>query len=531
MKTKPTTDNGTPKAFIARHGGAITGVLSGFDRLRFRGTLRTLQSVRGMMGYLSRVHVLLKDFKDYVTALSDRIRSRSQAIAQAAGGSVNYLPSSLARKDAIAQQTAAREGIKQGLIGVWSCVEPCLSYFVRRDAQRKELVLKFDCAKCLHHYFYFAHPLYGLMHLRLQTWFPFGVTVCMNGRQWLARQMNAAGIGYVQQENCFSFIEDVEAAQRLANEQLRSDWPKLLGGLLGQCHPLAEELCRPIGGAYYWSVQESEYATDLMFRSPEELARLYPRFIRHGMEHFGSRDVLRFLGKRVPAHGVHGNFEGELNTTLKQRPEGVCIRHYAAGNSIKLYDKQGSVLRAETTINRPEVFRVYRTAESHREAPLRWLVLRRGIADIHRRAQLSNTANQRYLEALAEVHSDRAAGEVAEPIFKPVTKEGRRYRALNPWAHKDGALLETITSGAWTINGFRNRDIRGILFAPPKDKLRQKRHAARVSRLLALLRAHGIIQKVTGTHRYLLSRRGRQILTALQAARRASIDQLLKIAA
>ena len=148
-----------------------------------------------------------------------------------------------------------------------------------------------------------------------------------------------------------------------------------------------------------------------------------------------------------------------------------------------------------------------------------------------RRAQLSNTANQRYLEALAEVHSDRAAGEVAEPIFKPVTKEGRRYRALNPWAHKDGALLETITSGAWTINGFRNRDIRGILFAPPKDKLRQKRHAARVSRLLALLRAHGIIQKVTGTHRYLLSRRGRQILTALQAARRASIDQLLKIAA
>jgi hypothetical protein len=76
--------------------------------------------------------VLLKAFKDYVTALSDRIRSRSQAIAQAAGRSVNYLPSSLARKDAIAQQTAAREGIEQGLIGVWSCVEPCLSYFVRR---------------------------------------------------------------------------------------------------------------------------------------------------------------------------------------------------------------------------------------------------------------------------------------------------------------------------------------------------------------------------------------------------------------
>jgi hypothetical protein len=159
------------------------------------------------------------------------------------------------------------------------------------------------------------------------------------------------------------------------------------------------------------------------------------------------------------------------------------------------------------------------------------MVLRRGIADIHRRAQLSKAANQRYLEALAEVQTDRAAGEVAEHIFKRVTKAGRGYRALNPWSQKDGALLEIISSGAWTINGFRNRDLRCALFAPTKDKLWQKRDAARVSRLLALLRAHGIVQKVTGTHRYLLSPRGRQILTALQAARRASIDQLLKIAA
>ncbi len=109
-----------------------------------------------------------------------------------------------------------------------------------------------------------------------------------------------------------------------------------------------------------------------------------------------------FWARECRPNGVHGNFEGQLNTRVKQRPEGVCIRHYAAGNSIKLYDKRGSVLRAETTINRPEVFRVYRTAESHPEAPLRWMVLRRGIADIHRRAQLSNAANQRYLEALAQ---------------------------------------------------------------------------------------------------------------------------------
>ena len=78
---------------------------------------------------------------------------------------------------------------------------------------------------------------------------------------------------------------------------------------------------------------------------------------------------------------------GNSTPVLSSVPRGCASDTTPAGNSIKLYDKQGSVLRAETTINRPEVFRVYRTAESHPEAPLRWMVLRRGIADIHRRGQ------------------------------------------------------------------------------------------------------------------------------------------------
>ena len=59
----------------------------------------------------------------------------------------------------------------------------------------------------------------------------------------------------------------------------------------------------------------------------------------------------------------------------------------------------------------------------------------------------SRDANQRYLEALAEVQSDRSAGEVAENIFKRVTKAGRAYRALNPWSQKDGALLKSSVRG------------------------------------------------------------------------------------
>jgi hypothetical protein len=144
---------------------------------------------------------------------------------------------------------------------------------------------------------------------------------------------------------------------------------------------------------------------------------------------------------------------------------------------------------------------------------------------------VGRAANRRYLDALAAVSSDHAAGPVAETIFRPRTKQGRRARALNPWSKKDGALLEAIGAGEWTINGFRHREVRAALFGAGKNPAEAKRLAARTTRLLALLRIHGIIQKVPKTHRYQVSAKGHQIITALQAARHASIEKLSELAA
>ena len=126
-----------------------------------------------------------------------------------------------------------------------------------------------------------------------------------------------------------------------------------------------------------------------MFKSPTRLSRLYPALVHHGIRHFGSTDVLRFLGQPTPASGhVHGNFQGQILSQLKQRPEGLRLKHQANGNSLKLYDKQGSILRVETTLNRPHQFRVFRASERDPQGTLRWQVLRKGIGDLHRRAEI-----------------------------------------------------------------------------------------------------------------------------------------------
>jgi hypothetical protein len=88
-----------------------------------------------------------------------------------------------------------------------------------------------------------------------------------------------------------------------------------------------------------------------------------------------------------------------------------------------------------------------------------------------------------------------------------------------------------VAKGEWAVVGFRNRDLRAALFGKPEDVVERRRQARRVTRLLTLLRAHRLIRKVTGTHRYIVTPRGREIITALLAARHASIQQLLNMAA
>jgi hypothetical protein len=100
----------------------------------------------------------------------------------------------------------------------------------------------------------------------------------------------------------------------------------------------------PIASGNYWSTSESEYATDVVFDSAKELEKLYPKFLRHAISSFHSPDVMRFLGRRVPQSGtkVQGEFQGEVTSSLKERAEGVRIRHTLNSNSLKMYDKWGA---------------------------------------------------------------------------------------------------------------------------------------------------------------------------------------------
>lgn len=522
--------------FVQRNASSVIGMLSGFDRLLFRGTLRRIANAAGLSSFLSYTGVLLKDFGDHSMELTEHVKEASLAVAEAAGRPVQYLADPSVRKEDMAREIARRDGIDNGLVCVLKSVEPCWSFEIHRNRAQKKLELQSRQRRCLHLYHYTIHPQLGLLHARLQTWLPFNLSVCINGREWLSRQMDQAGLGYVRRENCFADLADVGRAQSLMDEQLKTDWKSVLDGIAAGAHPAHAALFGPSSGYpidHYWSAQQSEWATDVMFKSPGLLASLYPRLIRQGMETMGSRDVLRFLGKHVPAgRNAHGRFKGEVLSDLKERPEGMRLKHAVNGNSVKMYDKQGSVLRVETTINQPREFKVFRGTEAEPEKK-QWRQLRKGVADLHRRAEVSEASNRRYLESMAAVKRETTVQESLAPLCHPITRDGVRSRALRLFDRQDMKLLEIIGRGEFLLNGFRNRDVRELLLGQDdeKDAKAQRRRSGQITRKLRLLRAHGVIKKVSGTHRYMLSDKGRTAVSLLAAAKNADVTHLTAIAA
>jgi len=514
------------EGFIQKYQKDITGVLSGWDRVRMRGMQRILANVGGMMSYLAHVGVWLKDFGAFVERTSLQVREASEQVARRLDRPVQYLPSSAVNKYAAAEKIAQQDQVKEGLVCVFSCVEPCLSYKVQSDRATKTISLQKASRKCVHLYHYWRHKDFGLMHARLQTWFPFTLEVCFNGRSWLARQMDQRGLGYVQQDNCFTWLEDVPASQTLLDQLRQFHWPPFLHALAEQVHPLQQDLLKGFRTEYYWSMTESEWATDVMFASPQALARVYPSLVQGALMTFASRDVMRFLGKKPS-----GPFQGEIVSSYLRRPEGVRVKHSVQGNSVKMYDKYGN-LRIETTMNDPYSFKAYRPKENDPKGLCQWRYLRKGVADTERRAQICQGVNDRYLEALASLDSDVPVRQLVASVCKPTRWKRRPVRALQPWSPRDQELLAVISRGEYVLQGFRNRDLVAQLDPQvSRDLEEQHRAAARVTRLLRLLRAHGLVRKISGTQRYRLTPKGREIATAVLRYQSVTLQQLSKIPA
>jgi len=483
--------------FILRHQDEITGSLSCFDRLIFKGHL-PINHVQGMDDLLRKQGVLIKEPKPFVVRQAERLKAHAQRMAARAGRPFHYLTARV-RKEEVARAIAKDDGVTQGLICILSMLEPCKSFKLIYGKGRPRLALAHR--KCLSLYFYFLDREFGLMHVRLQTWFPFTIQVYINGHEYLARKMARHGLAYKQVDNAFSWLADPKRAQRFANGLIRKNWPRILEAFARRVNPLMQDLLH--GMHHYWVLHQVEYATDIMFRDRSKLRDLYPRLLRHATLCFSAEDVLTFLGRKL-----NGNFAGEVLNECKKRHPGARVKHRMKYNWIKMYDKHGCVLRVETVINQPGEFKVRRRVRRKGVWITAWCPMRKGVSNLYRYVEVSARANRRYLDALSQIEDPHSSYRDLHEMAAPVRIHGRSARGFNPAARADIALFRAVLRGEHSIMGFRNVDIRRQLLPESRDPAERRRRSARVTRLLKRLHGHRLIAKVPRTRRWRVTDRG-----------------------
>ena len=508
--------------FLKRHEGRIKGSIHGFDRVLFKGTLRSISYSSGLEKWLASQDVLQKDFSAFSQELTAHIVEKAKEQAGKQGRIYQHVQSPKVSKEDIALRIAKEEQIHAGLVCILSCVEPCRSFkLTRLSPVKKHFGMRSVDRKCLFLYFYFLDQEFGLMHVRLQTWLPFTIQVCVNGWEWLARQLDRAGIPYEKRDNCFTDIADIEKAQQCMNQ-----FPSLhLRTLLNHFARIANPyFCRknPLDlQPYYWSIRQCEYSTDVIFNSAQALQEAYPALLDHAIHNFHCKDVLHFLQRRICSP-----FDGEIKTEFKLRVEGTRIKHWVQENSIKMYDKQGSVLRVETTINNPRRWKVWRRATRKGQQTWGWIPMRKGIADIRRRVEVSRTANARYLDALSVVGECLPARQVLDPLAKRIIHDNRSYRPLHAVEPRDAAVLSTIASGEFLIQGFRNKDLLPLLNPHAEiDPSERRKASQKISRTLRLLKEHRLIFKVQRAQRYRLTRFGLTVTATISKLREINLSE------
>jgi hypothetical protein len=498
--------------FLVKFASSLIAVLGCHDRVIFKGHLPFSDEAHLNRFVDHTLRIKRTDFLDFAQQKAELLVTHAKDLAAQHDAPYEYLQGRH-RKEELVQQQLRERRLSEGLVCVLCCQENCRTVKLRYGNGRPRLVFTWRPQRVL--YFYFLDPQFGLCHVRVQTWFPFTTQVYVNGHDWLARQLHAAGVGFVQHDNAFTQLDEPAKAQRLADRFPRLSWVKILDGLARQVNPLlAEDWLQHKG--YYWVLDQVEYSTDVLFKDRHALAELYPLLLDHACLYFSAQDILKFLGRRL-----HPRFDGEVLTDCKKdRWPGARIKHRVKNNWLKMYDKFGQVLRIETVINNPREFKARRRVERQGRSQMAWCPMNKGVANFYRYHEVARARNDRYLHALAAVERPQANAKILDRVQRPARLGPRRRRGLKLLCVEEQKLFRAILRGEHHVNGLRNRDLQAVLFpTQAKNLSEQRRRTAHVSRLLHLLRAHGLLAKIPHAHRYRVTTKGEALMSAAIYAR------------
>ena len=492
-----------------RYNDKISGVLGCFDRIVITGSLPDCCHVEAMKAQILKRKMRFFDYPELVNPLRNRLHENAQALAEAAGVQVEAVRSIKGfRKEDRVAEIVAKRGATPGLVHVFSAMENCNCFKPWHDRKTGRTHLKAAGGRCAHLYFYFIDELLGLCYLRVPTWAPFRLQFYCNGHNWLAGLLRRENIAFTQQDNAIVAVDDFPRAQELADGLDPEVLHKRLDRWARQFCPVEDAF--PSG--WHWSIMQIEYATDLVFKRPGDLACLYETLTRRAIQEVKADDIATFLGR----NGLSPRFEGEGGSRYNVLIEGTRLRHSLGHTSIKMYDKFSHLLRIETTTNDVSFFKHYRKVV-HRDgrAEMKDAPIQKTIHSLGAVREVLAAANRRYLEFLSTLEDDSSSRRDLDRVSRSVQDHaGRSYRGINFFRTADRDLILAVVRGEHLISGLTVRRLRKRLPGWTGSQL---------SRAIRRLRQLGLLKKIGGTFKYYITKLGQRVAIAAMRIREATI--------
>lgn len=485
--------------FLKTYSNKIEGTISCFDRMIISGSLDQWGYSHGMQSYLLRNNVLVFDFPKFAKQFSDQIRNQVETIAKQHNVSIEYIRSPQRfNKELNIKKKIESRGAHPGIVHIYTSLELCDAYEPWYDKTTKKATLKTRTSKCIHYYIYLIDKYLGLSFLRIPTWIPCRVQFYFNGHNYLAYKLQKNNIDFEMQDNAFTEISDYQKAQALSNNFRAEDFHQWLDKIISQYIPFL----KPTLQSYRWTLTQTEYSTDVIFKKQEDLKLLYEEIILKSIHSVKPENVATFFSRKLAA-----NYAQEVGTKYNKQIQGTRIKHFMGANSIKMYDKASKVLRVETTVNDITEFKVYREVLTRSgQTEMKFASMKKSIYSLHDLAKQCQSSNARYLDFIASFEDNSEGKKNLWKISKKETDNNRSYREFNFFNENDAQILNALMSGGFNINGFRNKNLRKIL--------NNQFSSAQMSRIIKRLHVFGLIKKIKNSFKYYLTKFGKKVIAA-----------------
>lgn len=506
--------------FIDTFKESIHGILHGFDRIIIKGHIPTFYYGNNFYYFLDKEGVKLKDYKEYVIKITNSIKGQLELYIKTSGCYTEYLKKSNDSKESIAKRIVQEKSIAEGLICALTVVEPCYALSIDYNRGTQKLEKSTQYRKCLHYYLYYMDKDFGFMHVKIQTWFPFHIQIYINGKSYLMQQLKKEGIPFTNYDNSLTYVEDLERAQKISDKFHEKKWDAVFDTFAKKVNSYLPRIKEIFGGhGYKWIIEESEYASDVLFKSREELQKYLPYIFEYASLCQMGSNIYTFFGRKL-----HGHCQGEAVSDRKYFwNQGFRVKFFLDKNSIKIYDKY-SVLRVETTINNANAFKI---RNPNKQGTKKWVPMGKSLSNIYRYVEVAKACNLRYFDSINSVNRnnnldrkiERLCNNIETKLSVKSNSIPRKYAGFNVLSDFSCNVFNAILNGAFKIRGFKNKELRFLLkdmgsFAKEQyDKI--KILSGKITRLIAKLRAHKLVYKLPNTCRYRVTKSGEEVIARI----------------